>query len=372
MAKTKPKKSKKSKRKETGGATAASVLSSVSKASSTELSALLARATELFYSESLPDEALSICSQVLKLHPTSLPAISLAGEINVELGEVDTARSLFAKAAELDPDGSADGPEKFLWLAQLSETGGEDAIRWYEKGIELLKNSTPLSGVSGNNNNNNVDETTAAKLCAALCGMAEIYMTDLCMEPDAESRCEAYVTEALLVSPSSPEALQTLASVRISQVRLEDARAALGRAYTIWKDAVEAKEIAQTYPSRVSFSRLLIEMEMYDEAVDVLDQLQEEDDQVLDVWYLGGWCMFLMGSKLKEQEAAGSATTTTTMNGGGGKGKGKESSSGKDDEEEEDTWQSLWTDAREWLGNCMKVNTHIIYIPFPQIKFFEK
>lgn len=56
------------------------------------------------------------------------------------------------------------------------------------------------------------------------------------MEPDAEPKCEQYVTEALLAVPDSAEALQTLASVRISQTRFDDAKAALSRSFAVWKD----------------------------------------------------------------------------------------------------------------------------------------
>ena len=59
----------------------------------------------------------------------------LLGEINVELGEIDAARAHFLEAAGLDEDGSlaeelGGGPEKFNWLAQLSEEGGAASVRW--------------------------------------------------------------------------------------------------------------------------------------------------------------------------------------------------------------------------------------------------
>jgi len=54
------------------------------------------------------------------------------------------------------------------------------------------------------------------------------------MEPNAESSCEAFVTEALLLGPDNSETLQTLASIRISQLRIEDAKAALERSVQLW------------------------------------------------------------------------------------------------------------------------------------------
>ena len=43
------------------------------------------------------------------------------------------------------------------------------------------------------------------------------------------------------------------------------------------------------YTNRVSTSKLLIELEMFDEATQVLDGLLEEDDEVVETWYLLGW-----------------------------------------------------------------------------------
>ncbi|KAG7122242.1 assembly chaperone of rpl4 like protein [Verticillium longisporum] len=59
---------------------------------------------------------------------------NMIGQIYVEAGEIDDARAAFTRAVALDSDGSADearggGPEKFLWLAQLSEDGGQDSVR---------------------------------------------------------------------------------------------------------------------------------------------------------------------------------------------------------------------------------------------------
>lgn len=171
------------------------------------------------------------------------------------------------------------------------------------------------------------------------------------MADDAESRCENYVTEALLACPDSPEALQTLASIRISQIRLDDASAALSRSHNIWRDLEADDPQLPPYPLRLTFTRLLIECEMYEEAMEVLERLQEEDDQVVDLWYLGGWCLYQMGLKSKEQEASGTAEVTN----------GKMIDDGEEDDVE--TWQESWKSSRDWLHNCERVRQHII----PQI-----
>ncbi|RVD84344.1 uncharacterized protein DFL_006096 [Arthrobotrys flagrans] len=323
MAKTKTKTSKKTRRKD-APASLASVLQNIAKhqeASTSNIDALISKASSELTEEADPRKALKTITSALSKNPTSLKALELAGEINVELEDVDTAIRCFGTAAELDPEGEGSGAEKFLWLAQICVEGGEVAIGWYEKAVGYLRKVAAVAGEE------------KEKLCSALCGMAEIYMTDLCMKPDAESRCETYITEALLVSPSSPEALSTLASIRISQSKPDDARAALARSLEVWKGLEPGDDRIPAYPFRLSFTRLLIECEMYEEAMDVLEGLQQEDDQMVDLWYIGGWCLFLIGSKLKEKE-------------------GKLQVSNGEDVED---WTDTWAAARDWLWNCEKL-----------------
>ncbi|KAJ5567416.1 hypothetical protein N7535_006722 [Penicillium sp. DV-2018c] len=254
------------------------------------------------------DEALVIAQQALELTAENttaqLPALNLLGEINVELGDIDTARNCFLQAVQLDQDGSipeeqGGGAEKFLWLAQLSEQGGKDSVLWFEMGVTSLRKSiADLEGKASPSPEDIADITQKkTKMSNALCAVAETYMTDLSWEEDAEARCEALVTEALLVTPEAPEVLQTLASVRISQLRTEDARAALTRSMTFWKDLAPEDPKVPDFALRISLARLLMEVTMEFEALEVLERLILEDDQSVEAWYLGGWCLFLLAEK---------------------------------------------------------------------------
>jgi Tetratricopeptide repeat len=55
-------------------------------------------------------------------------------------------------------------------------------------------------------------------------------------DPAAESNCEELLKSALLVDPENTEALQTLASVRMSQQRPDEAKGLLEKAWLSWKD----------------------------------------------------------------------------------------------------------------------------------------
>ena len=114
--------------------------------------------------------------------PASLPALSVLAEIHLELGDADSARSCFLQAEELDPSGEipedeGGGADKFLWLAQLSEKGGEDSVRWFERGTAVLSREIARAEEAGAEGE--AVEDKKRKLVGALCGIVEVYMTDL-------------------------------------------------------------------------------------------------------------------------------------------------------------------------------------------------
>ena len=130
-------------------------------------------------------------------------------------------------------------------------------------------------------------------------------MTDLSWESDAESNCESLIAEALLVAPHSPEPLQTLASIRISQTRMPEAKKALADGIALWKDLPPEDTGVPDFPTRISLARLLMEVEMEEEALEVVERLVTEDDQSVEAWYLGGWCLYLLGEKRKDTQDIG-------------------------------------------------------------------
>ncbi|KAI0815630.1 hypothetical protein GGR55DRAFT_354300 [Xylaria sp. FL0064] len=262
----------------------------------------------------------------------ALSALNFLGQINLELGDFETARAYLLRAVAIDEDGAKDesvggGPEKFLSLAQLSEEGGQDSVGWFEKGAAALKSRIRTlenkkgQGKQGDEQAILLDELRK-KLAMTLCSVAEVFMTDLSWEEDAEQRCESLTTEATMVAPDFAETWQTLANVRISQSRFDDARAALNRSLELWKDLPPEDPSVPDFPSRVALSRLLMEVEMENEALEVLERLVGEDDQSVEVWYLGGWSLYVMGEKQKENKA-------------------------------EEDWKASWISSRVWLNQCL-------------------
>lgn len=270
-----------------------------------------------------------------------LSALNLLGTIHVEAGDIDDARAYFLRAATLDPEGAVDekvggGPEKFLLLAQLSEEGGQDSVGWFERGVVALrKQIQALSGLPSKTAEQQaaLDEKQQ-KLGGVLCAVAEVYMTDLSWEADAEARCEALVTEAMLIAPQSAETWQTVANVRISQERQDEARAALSRSLELWQDLPANHPAVPEFPTRIALARLLLETAMEEEALRVLERLVADDDTSVEAWYLGGWCLYISGDK------TASAASAEGQNGASAV--------------PEDT-KAAWKTSRQWLTQCLRL-----------------
>ncbi|KAI0879311.1 TPR domain-containing protein [Hypoxylon argillaceum] len=297
---------------------------------------VLVKAAEYQLQEGNAQDAAALAAKALEgSSPGSddaLSALNFLGQVSLELGDFDAARAYLLRAVAIDEDGAKDesvggGPEKFLSLAQLSEEGGQDSVGWFEKGAAALKTRIQaLEGATGKSKGSDEQaillEEMRKKLAMTLCSVAEVYMTDLSWEEDAEQRCEALTTEATMVAPDFAETWQTLANVRISQSRMDDAKAALNRSLELWKDLPPEDPSVPDFPSRVGLSRLLMEVELEQEAIEVLERLVGEDDQSVEVWYLGGWGLYVMGEKQKDNKA-------------------------------EEDWKASWISSRVWLNQCL-------------------
>jgi tetratricopeptide (TPR) repeat protein len=269
------------------------------------------------------EELLSLAAQG---QPTLPTVLALDAEIHVALGDIASAQRNFTRATQIDQDGAMISAEPWLWLAQLCEEGGRESIRHFEQACEVLRNEIEVLEEAVNDMGTSSDgqegvrrvlDEKKSKLADALCAMAEVYMTDLSWESDAEARCETLVTEAVAVCPEQLSAgvLQTLASVRISQHRFDDARTFLKRSLAIWHvdgtsapvdNAAQSSQNEESsddtvrkpdFATRVSLTRLLMEVQLEPLALTVVEGLVREDDQSVESWYLGGWCNVLISQK---------------------------------------------------------------------------
>jgi len=170
-------------------------------------------------------------------------------------------------------------------------------------------------------------------------GEVPSFVTISSFEPEAESQCETYLNIALQLDPNSPEALQSLASVRMSQSRPEEAKELVGKAWRIWKDLAEDDARSASPAVLLSLTRIFIELALYDTALEILQVVFAVDDEEVEGWYLQGWCFVLMAEQARE--------SGVKMKIGGGDGA---------DEEAELGWEELARDARDCLETCRNLH----------------
>ncbi|XP_034730847.1 probable assembly chaperone of rpl4 isoform X1 [Etheostoma cragini] len=255
------------------------------------------------------------CQRALDLDPTNLLALDMQGHICFELGDTQKAKGAFLCAVELSPDV---GHSKYMYLGQIHT--GQEAVDYYTKGIQVLLSAldkqaqtTQAQAGAAGPPDEDTELPTAKDVCVAYCSMAEIYLTDLCMEEGAADKCKDFIERALQYCHDNPEALQLMASYLFSTERNQEGKEYLLKSVALWLPAEKqsagsssTEEDMQNeippYESRVTTAKLLIESEEYEMAVDVLEGLLEEDDEVVQVWYLSGWVCYLQFEKAKEQQ----------------------------------------------------------------------
>jgi tetratricopeptide (TPR) repeat protein len=195
--------------------------------------------------------------------------IDEAAEVMLQTGCVERATELLRRSMELAPHS---GSGKYLSMAQLHE--GKEALALLMKGVDLIGSS----------------EEDRRDLCLAWCAVGELWMTDLCDEPEAENECEKALSNALGAGYEGPEAHHSIASMKLSQNRPDEAL----------KSALEAAKRLKScdplpdYGARVSFSKVLLECGLAEEASEVLHDLIDEADEDVETWFLLGCAYFQM------------------------------------------------------------------------------
>ncbi|XP_053084002.1 uncharacterized protein si:dkey-12j5.1 isoform X2 [Pangasianodon hypophthalmus] len=242
------------------------------------------------------------CQRALDIEPTNLTVLDMLGNICAELGDMDKAKQIFLKAVELSPE---EGHTKYMYLGQI-HTGAE-AVQYFSKGTEVMLKAIDkqVQEVSSMGAAALPSESpiTAKDVSVAFCSIAEIFFTDLCMEEGAAERCKEAIEKALHYDQSNPEALQLMASYLFSIEKPEEGRDYLIKSVSSWLPSRQKEEESSAsseqpdeddeervqsnippYESRITTAKLLIEVEEFEMATDVLEGLLEEDDEVVQLY----------------------------------------------------------------------------------------
>jgi len=301
-----------------------------------------------------PQEAVAVFRRALDLRPADTSAMDALGEVLVSLDEREEARSLFSRSVELAP---TSGFSKWMYLGQLS--CGEEAARCFQCGLNLIKKE--LDGCAGGDSATSGLSISSLKLrlSEAFCSLTELYMTDLCDEPDAQGKCLEYSAAALEACEENPEAHQVTASLYLVLQRTHEAQEHLKRTCAIIQELESEEEgegeegleeelgdgesgsgslenigsksfgcrsdaeagsgvmrgseesgsmleepsksppresgVMPSQEFRLHTARMCMEAELYVQAGHLLNVLLAEDDTDMEVWFLAGEAALLSG-----------------------------------------------------------------------------
>ena len=248
-----------------------------------------------------PELAVQFYKKALDMAPQDTTIIDTLADVYLQLGLTNDALNLFQQSVSIQPRLN---PIKWLYLAQLQY--GSDAVSSYKTGIEYLSKTQRT-------------EITKQQISKAYCSMAEIYLTDLCYDNDAETLCEQYVKKSLEIDGSCLDAMQTMVSLRISQNRGKEAIDLIKTVYdmimqkreqlrnrTVMEDLSHsqtkstdqstADDAIMNMPETdfcIATTKLLIECAVHNSelaecAIELGIDLLNFDDDNIELWYLVG------------------------------------------------------------------------------------
>lgn len=259
------------------------------------------------------------------------------GEAFLENSDVESAYGVLTKACELDPI-AQEGIEKFFHLGQI--IGGSDGVQLLEVGIaKLIQQAQIMQSLSTGElqadenldtgvkillqaygTEEKISEYIISKLTQGIAAMVEIWMTDLCMLPQAEEECEKWTKTLSDMCYDNPETHSIIASVRISQQKIEDAVTEIGISWELFHKKKQALEdIANTnteidpdeiemmyidlYQPLVTLAKYAIECGGFELAADIASSARDINEDGVEAMYVEAFASYLEAIRLQNNIA---------------------------------------------------------------------
>lgn len=239
------------------------------------------------------------------------------GEAHLENNDVDSAYDVLTRACQLDPQASK-GVEKFLHLGQI--VGGKQGVDMIEVAIaELIRECQTVAQNEAADDDDNIQILLAAygsqeeivsyllvKLSSAIGAIIEIWMTDLCMEPEAEEQCEKWCSLLNESCSTIAESHSLIASVRISQQKFDDAEHHIAQAWELFQERKTQLESIQAddeyldlYEPILTLAKYALECGLFELAAEISGVAREINENSIEGAYLEGFANYLEALRLQ-------------------------------------------------------------------------
>ncbi|KIR35190.1 hypothetical protein I352_02459 [Cryptococcus deuterogattii MMRL2647] len=255
--------------------------------------------------------AIKFLERALEVEPTHAEAKELLGIAELEGGDAERGRECLIQLLPPHVPEAPTHPSPYLYLAQSAENP-QEALGYYTTAAAMLEKIIKVDEANARGKGKQAlggeeveDDVAEERKMAvnALLAMIEIWMSDLCMEESAEGNCDALISRALSILPNDPEARLSLASIRMSQSRFDEAKAIAMGLYNDFEGREPFDPILPPLPARLALARLLLEHHEYLAALDIVSTIREEDTLNVEGAYLEGWALYLRAEALIENPA---------------------------------------------------------------------
>ena len=224
-----------------------------------------------------PNRYVQKLMKICEKDPSNVDAMADLAEGLFEFGEAQEALKVIQTILSIDHFAN-DNYRVFLWAGQLF--GGSTGLEFYDFALELMRKQSEDKSAEER-------EEIKQQMTQTLLGMIEIWMTDLCMEPEAESRCEKLISEAIELNEEDPEVYSVLGSIRLSQLKHYEARQALSNSWSFFLRALERSAVDNSViPKLIRLAQSLIETMQLDTVLQVTAAIYALDDSVPECHYL--------------------------------------------------------------------------------------
>ena len=220
------------------------------------------------------NQAQKILENLYKTNENNIEIIDLLSDVYFNQDNIEQAKKLIKKSINLSPNTN---PEKYMTYGQIINNP-EESVKYYNYAISLFKQQ-----LNENPNNNDLKESIASGLAS----IASLYMTtDLCEKNNAEEICKNSIREGLNIINNNIDILLQLSNLRILRKRDDEAKNALNKIMNEINVIDITDEKFPDHDVLLNIANNYAEINMYVEAIKILNILVKIDDEDLNCWYL--------------------------------------------------------------------------------------
>jgi len=221
-------------------------------------------------------------------HPESLEVTAM---LMAAGGDFDSAHECMERAVDADKMTLGDAlnqnksvqnkPDMVRRMISLAEYyQGTSSLDLYKTALEL-----------------STDAQDSGRLSSMICAScAELYLTEpLCMRPNAQTECKTYLDKCLQFSERNVDGWSLLTSWHISSEDKASAKTSLLRVIELYGSQKEesSEQDPLTSSQKVRILQLCTELEQFETAVEIGEDILDEDKTQYQVFYYMGWAASL-------------------------------------------------------------------------------